>query len=182
MYIHSHYFCIVCVCVCVCAVDDGSGVLSCTQWRRSEDSSEGLYVPSIGQLVSVFGRVEEYRAEKQLKVSAIGSYCIAGRAVQCYTGTDRVLPLCALPQFQRRTPMLSPSTGWKWSRPRGRSTASTSHYLTEWYSQPSSLPRRGLGSSFLFIFSVRQSYNYVEDKYTNKCCPIMYVSIVHYSL
>ena len=63
----------VCVCVCVCAVDDGSGVLSCTQWRRSEDSSEGLYVPSIGQLVSVFGRVEEYRAEKQLRVSAIGS-------------------------------------------------------------------------------------------------------------
>lgn len=54
------------------AVDDGSGVLSCCQWRRSEDSEEGLYLPSIGQLVSVFGRVEEFRGEKQLRVLAIG--------------------------------------------------------------------------------------------------------------
>lgn len=61
------------MCVCVCSVDDGSGVLSCTQWRRSEDSSSGLYVPSIGELVSVFGRVEEYREEKQLRVTAIGT-------------------------------------------------------------------------------------------------------------
>lgn len=59
--------------VCVCSVDDGSGVLNCTQWRRLEDSSNGLYVPSIGELVSIFGRVEEYRGEKQLKVTAIGT-------------------------------------------------------------------------------------------------------------
>ena len=64
----------VCVCVCVCvSVDDGSGVLNCAQWRRSEDKSDGLFIPNIGQLVSVFGRVEEYRGEKQMRVAAIGT-------------------------------------------------------------------------------------------------------------
>lgn len=58
---------------CARSVDDGSGVLSCTQWRRLEDSSDGLYIPSIGELVSMFGRVEEFRGEKQLRVSAIGT-------------------------------------------------------------------------------------------------------------
>ena len=62
----------VCVCVCV-SVDDGSGVLNCTQWRRSKDSSDGLYVPEIGELVSVLGQVEEYREEKQFRVTAIGA-------------------------------------------------------------------------------------------------------------
>ena len=52
-------------------VDDGSGVLNCAQWRRSKDSADGLYVPDIGQLVSVFGQVEEYREEKQLRVAAV---------------------------------------------------------------------------------------------------------------
>ena len=66
------------------AVDDGSGVLSCCQWRRSEDSEEGLYLPSIGQLVSVFGRVEEFRGERQLRISAIGKTCEAvGCVLNC---------------------------------------------------------------------------------------------------
>ena len=56
------------------AVDDGSGVLSCTQWRKTEDSNEGLLVPAIGQLVSMFGRVEEFRGEKQLRVTAISMF------------------------------------------------------------------------------------------------------------
>ena len=68
----------VCVCVCVCcdsalcyAVDDGSGVLSCCQWRRSEDADEGIHIPALGDLVSVLGRVEEFREERQLRVFAI---------------------------------------------------------------------------------------------------------------
>lgn len=65
------YVCCLLTNVC-CLVDDGSGVLNCTQWRRLEDSSSGLYIPIIGELVSVFGRVEEYRGEKQLRVTAIG--------------------------------------------------------------------------------------------------------------
>lgn len=53
------------------AVDDGSGVLGCTQWRVEEDSDRDLFVPALGQLVSVWGRVCEYRAQKELTVSSI---------------------------------------------------------------------------------------------------------------
>lgn len=71
----SQYVCM-CVCmylyVCICSVDDGSGVLSCVQWRITKDTSDGLYVPDIGLLVSVYGQVGEYREEKQLRVTAIG--------------------------------------------------------------------------------------------------------------
>jgi len=52
-------------------VDDGSGVISCCQWRKVVDSDEGMVIPKLGQLVSVFGRVSEYREERQIKVNAI---------------------------------------------------------------------------------------------------------------
>ena len=52
-------------------VDDGSGVIPCCQWRKEEDSEEGLVIPQLGQLVSVYGRVSEYREERQVKVNAI---------------------------------------------------------------------------------------------------------------
>ena len=38
--------------------------------------TDGLYVPEIGELVSVLGQVEEYREEKQLRVTAIGAHPI----------------------------------------------------------------------------------------------------------
>lgn len=50
-------------------VDDGTGVLPCCQWRKNEDSEEGLFVPRLGQLVSIFGRLSEYRNEKQLTIT-----------------------------------------------------------------------------------------------------------------
>ena len=53
-------------------VDDGGGVIECTQWRKVEDSEQGLYIPALGELVSVHGRVTEYRGERQIKVSHIG--------------------------------------------------------------------------------------------------------------
>ncbi len=52
-------------------VDDGTGVINCTQWRRTDDSNEGLCVASRGQLVSVFGKVSEFREEKQITVTSI---------------------------------------------------------------------------------------------------------------
>ena len=55
----------------ILSVDDGTGVITCCQWRVVEDSGCGLTVPVLGQLVSVFGRVSEFREEKQIKVSAI---------------------------------------------------------------------------------------------------------------
>ena len=71
-----------CVGVCVCVlVDDGSGVLSCVQWRRTKDSSEGLYVASLGQLVSVLGQAEEFREERQLRVTAISESCVPRNCV-----------------------------------------------------------------------------------------------------
>ena len=36
-----------------------------------EDSEEGLVIPQLGQLVSVYGRVSEYREERQVKVNGI---------------------------------------------------------------------------------------------------------------
>ena len=58
--------------MCVCdLVDDGSGVVSCVQWRKTKDSSEGIYQPRIGQLVSVLGNVDQFRDEKQIKITAI---------------------------------------------------------------------------------------------------------------
>ncbi|CAI8034072.1 CST complex subunit STN1 [Geodia barretti] len=52
-------------------VDDGSGVVSCVQWRKTRESSEGIYQPGIGQLVSVLGTVDQFRDQRQLKVTAI---------------------------------------------------------------------------------------------------------------
>lgn len=54
------------------AVDDGSGVIPCCQWRKAEGSDQGLLVPGLGQLVSVYGRVSEFRGERQLRVYSIG--------------------------------------------------------------------------------------------------------------
>ena len=53
-------------------MDDGSGVVPCCQWRKTEDSDQGLVIPPLGQLVSVFGRVSEFRDERQIKVLFIG--------------------------------------------------------------------------------------------------------------
>jgi len=49
-------------------VDDGTGVMSCTQWRVEEDSEEGITVLDLGDLVSVWGKLSEFRKEKQLTV------------------------------------------------------------------------------------------------------------------
>ncbi len=45
--------------------------MNCTQWRRIDDSEEGLCVARQGQLVSVFGKVSEFRGIKQLTVTSI---------------------------------------------------------------------------------------------------------------
>lgn len=52
-------------------MDDGTGVLSCTQWREVEDSDEGLFIPQLGQLVSIWGKLSEYRGAKQVTVTEI---------------------------------------------------------------------------------------------------------------
>ena len=52
-------------------MDDGSGVISCTHWYLEQDNEEGLFIPTLGQLVSVWGKLSEYRSEKQLTVTAI---------------------------------------------------------------------------------------------------------------
>ena len=57
--------------VCVFAVDDGSGVLPCCQWRVQGDSDGGLFVPRLGQLVSAFGAVSEFRECRQIKLEAM---------------------------------------------------------------------------------------------------------------
>lgn len=56
------------------SVDDGSGVVSCVQWRKTKDSSEGIYLARIGQLVSVLGQVDEFRDERQLRVTTISEF------------------------------------------------------------------------------------------------------------
>lgn len=53
------------------SVDDGTGVISCIQWRKVDDSDEGLTIPTLGQLVSVFGKVTEFHNERQLTVSSV---------------------------------------------------------------------------------------------------------------
>ena len=57
--------------ICLTAVDDGTGVLPCCQWRKEPDSDEGLFIPRLGQLVSIFGRLSEFRDEKQLTIMTI---------------------------------------------------------------------------------------------------------------
>ena len=52
-------------------VDDGTAVISCVQWRKSDDSDQGIFIPTLGQLVSVFGKISEFREERQLTVSSI---------------------------------------------------------------------------------------------------------------
>lgn len=52
-------------------VDDGTAVIACCQWRKVDDSDENLFIPKLGQLISVFGKVSEFREEKQLTVSSI---------------------------------------------------------------------------------------------------------------
>ena len=46
-------------------------MLSCTHWRQEEDSDRGLVIPRLGQLVAMWGKLSEYREEKQLTVTAI---------------------------------------------------------------------------------------------------------------
>lgn len=58
-------------CSTLTLVDDGTGVLSCTQWREQEDSDRGLYIPSLGQLVAVWGKLSEYKEVRQLTVTTI---------------------------------------------------------------------------------------------------------------
>ena len=53
-------------------VDDASGVVPCCQWRKTEGSDLGLVIPRLGQLVSVYGRMSEFRGERQIKVLLIG--------------------------------------------------------------------------------------------------------------
>lgn len=52
-------------------VDDGTGVMSCTQWRVTEDSDEGITLPTLGSLVSVWGKLSEFRGERQLTVTSL---------------------------------------------------------------------------------------------------------------
>ena len=46
-------------------------MISCTQWYLEEDSERGLFIPKLGQLVAVWGKLSEYRDQKQLTVTAI---------------------------------------------------------------------------------------------------------------
>ena len=41
------------------------------QWRKTRDSSEGLYVAGIGQLVSVLGQIDDFREERLVRVANI---------------------------------------------------------------------------------------------------------------
>ena len=91
-------------------VDDGSGVIPCCQWRKEADSEEGLVIPQLGQLVSVYGRVSEYREERQVKVNAI-----------CIEEDPNIEPLHWLEVIQlKRTVYAKP-----FSLPPGVSTQST---------------------------------------------------------
>lgn len=54
-------------------MDDGTGVLRCTQWRKEDDSEEGLFIPELGQLVAVWGKVTEFREEKELAVTSMAT-------------------------------------------------------------------------------------------------------------
>lgn len=66
------YVCVCRICIIIMyVVDDGTGVISCTQWRQEADSDKGLVLPELGQLVSIWGKVSEYKAEKQLTVTTI---------------------------------------------------------------------------------------------------------------
>ena len=60
-----------CIIIYLVLVDDTTGVLLCCQWRKEKDSDEGLFVPKLGQLVSIFGRVSEFRNERQLTITTI---------------------------------------------------------------------------------------------------------------
>jgi len=52
-------------------VDDGTGVLRCTHWREKDDSDKGLMIPELGQLVSIWGKLSEFRDVKELTVTDI---------------------------------------------------------------------------------------------------------------
>ena len=45
--------------------------MPCTQWRVEEDSEEGITIPGLGDLVSIWGKLSEFRNEKQLTVTSI---------------------------------------------------------------------------------------------------------------
>ena len=53
------------------SVDDTTGVLLCCQWRKQKDSDDGLFIPKLGQLVSIFGRVSEFRNQTQLTIMTV---------------------------------------------------------------------------------------------------------------
>lgn len=46
-------------------------MINCTQWYLEEDSEEGLFIPQLGQLVAVWGKLSEYRDQKQLTVTTV---------------------------------------------------------------------------------------------------------------
>lgn len=52
-------------------VDDGTGTIQCCHWRPVEGSEQGMVVPELGNLVSVFGKLSEYNGRRQIRVSNI---------------------------------------------------------------------------------------------------------------
>eukprot|EP00731_Ephydatia_muelleri_P027320 Em0019g193a len=49
-------------------IDDGTGTIQCYHWRPVEGSDQGMVVPELGNLVSVFGKLSEYNGKRQIRV------------------------------------------------------------------------------------------------------------------
>lgn len=137
------------------SVDDGSGVVSCVQWRKTKDSSEGIYLARIGQLVSVLGQVDEFRDERQLRVTAISEFVSHRIFLQNFTlcpiervGVMAVRLLLLLLQSQRMIRMQSHVTGWRWSKPGEQSIPPPSLYLLASLRLPARERQRSVLSSF----------------------------------
>ena len=131
-------------------MDDGSGVVSCVQWRKTKDSSEGIYLARIGQLVSVLGQVDEFRDERQLKVTTISEFFLQN-LILCpieRVGVMAVRLLLLLLQFQRMIQMQSHVTGWRWSKPGEQSIPPPSLYLLVSLRLPARERQRSVLSSF----------------------------------
>ena len=59
-------------------VDDGTGIIRCSWWRGQSDCDDESQPPvSLGNLVTVYGRVSVYRNQREIMISTISIFAMS---------------------------------------------------------------------------------------------------------
>ena len=65
-YLTLHILCPVSITVQLSAVDDGTGVITCSRWKNKSGDEEDSTGEELGILITVHGRIRKYNDERQL--------------------------------------------------------------------------------------------------------------------